>query len=68
VTQQPVIDARHGPQDHPCRGSWQYIGMNRGGHECFACDSGEHSLISAHVAADHVCNPVACAYVPTRNA
>jgi len=63
-----IIDARHGAQPHPCRGSWQHIGLNLGGHQTFTCDSGGHSLITPHPAADHhVCKP-ACADVAAPSA
>lgn len=53
-----LLDARRGPVEHACRGTWQYVGLNRGGHEIYACDSGAHGIIGPHVAADHVCSPV----------
>src|SRR5579862_301114 len=41
----PVIDMRQGPKDHPCRGTWHYNGLNRGGHETYVCDSLAHTAI-----------------------
>ena len=50
-----VLDMRHGPVDHACSGSWDYVGLNAGGHEIYRCDSGRHIAIGPHVAADHTC-------------
>ena len=52
-----ILDGREGHVDHRCRGMWDYLGLNAGGHEIFQCiDSDQsHRLISAHVSADHVC-------------
>jgi hypothetical protein len=50
-----VLDARAGAVDHPCSGMWEFRGLNAGGHEVFACDSGEHSLIGPHYGAGHEC-------------
>ena len=60
-----VIDAREGSQPHPCRGMWDYRGLNAGGHEIYVCEDGEsrtpaHVLIAAHVNADHVCTDGLC--------
>lgn len=61
-----VIDARQGSQPHPCPSSWQYLGLNPGGHEIYECGSGEHRRIGAHVNAAHECGDgCAVALTPT---
>lgn len=54
-----ILDAREGHVDHRCRGMWDYLGLNAGGHEIFQCIDSDrsHRRISAHVSADHVCEP-----------
>ena len=51
-----ILDARRGPVDHPCSGTWQYLGLNKGGHETYYCARHDGYIIAAHVAAGHVCN------------
>jgi hypothetical protein len=49
-----LIDMRSGPQDHACSGTWEYLGLNAGGHEIYSCDRG-HLGIGPHVNAAHEC-------------
>jgi hypothetical protein len=50
-----ILDARHGAVDHPCPGTWEYLGLGSTGHEIYSCSS-EHRLISREgVPADHTC-------------
>jgi hypothetical protein len=55
-----LIDARFAAQPHACYGTWNYNGLNSGGHEIYTCDrvTDEHVIIWAHVAADHKCSDV----------
>ena len=55
-----VIDARFAAQDHACRGTWDVLGTNAGGHTVQLCGPGLGGcgtlLIEPHPDPGHQCD------------
>ena len=60
-----VIDLRNGPQDHACRGSWHYLGRNRGGHNIYQCDASQPHRSIEYLPA-HACRMEDCSDASTQ--